>query len=192
MMDFLEKYEFITSWILLPVEIVFLCLMLWEFKYIRMEQKEKRREESEKKVQIFDSCIAGFVGGFFEKYKGNNQLVKKFLDKDKNLITQICNDIHKKNHIPVNYSEFYIKYLIYSIKLFHEENGKENEPINSEEIASYCKGVSERLSYEFYGYNQTIKSGINHNIYEFFTDKQIDKVFENVTKEFEKFYKSQL
>lgn len=192
MMDFLEKYEFITSWILLPVEITFLCLMLWEFKYIRMAQKEKRREESEKKVQIFDSCIAGFVGGFFEKYKDSDQLVKKFLDKDKDLIMQLCNDIHKKNHIPVNYSEFYIKYLIYSIKLFHEENGKENEPINSEEIASCCKGVSERLSHEFYGYNQTIKSGINHNIYEFFTDKQIDKVFENVTKEFEKFYKSQL
>ena len=57
MLEFLEKYEFITSWILLPIENLFLVLVLCEFKYIRKEQKEKREKEIKEKIKFLCSYI---------------------------------------------------------------------------------------------------------------------------------------
>ena len=50
MLELFKDYEYLTSWILLPVEIVFLGLMLWEFKYIKKEQQEKKDKEADRQL----------------------------------------------------------------------------------------------------------------------------------------------
>ncbi len=172
-----------ASW----AELIFFVFVFifFEFRNKRKEQKEKRREESEKKVQLFNICIVIAIKTFFNKHKDDNKLVKMFLEKDKDLIAQLCNYIYKKSHIPVDYSEHYIKYLIFSIKSFHKKTGKENEPINNEEICSYCERVYNYLFDGLYEYSNAMKSGMVCDIYDFFTDKQIDKMFDYITKKFE-------
>ena len=179
-----------ASW----AELIFFVFVFifFEFRNKRKEQKEKRREESEKKVQLLNSCIVNIIRVFFNKYKDDNKLVKMFLEKDKDLITYLCANIHEDTHVPVEYIEFYIKYLIFSIKSDLKETGKENEPINSKEICSYCKRAHDYLSNEFYEYNNALKSGIVRNIYDFFTDKQIDEIYDYKMKGIEKFYKYKL
>jgi hypothetical protein len=184
MMDFLGKYEFITSWILLPIEIVFLCLMLWEFKYIRKEQKEKREEKTKRELNYFLWYIVTSYRKAFRvfanKYYSSKGLSdeKKYKDRlelmlkgDENIIHEIFTQ-EPANLLPMPFCQRIIEM---EIGILHDLTPPGTFTYNDRDIFTWLtKAIDEILA------NGLTPNGINDSKKYFKSDKKIDEIYEKL------------
>lgn len=175
MLKFLENYEFITSWISLPVEIVFLGLMLWEFKYIRKEQKEKRNKDIEKKIKYFAWLV---MSDFKNKYKyffdkqDIEALQSIIVEIDKEKIKTICEDIAKKHFLPKSFCEVIIKSSITALK----KQFLPGEKINYYSIYDYFFGWAN----DIFTKDVLNPMFINQRKKYFKSDEEIDEIYKKL------------
>ena len=121
----LENYEYLATWILLPIEIFFLYFVLKEFKVTRKsfewqeeEQKEKREEEINDKVRYLVIVV---LVKLERKLLENNKIERQKLEK------KLEDEIQQETRLPLDFCKEVIKYFFCESKhLGYDSNNWRN------------------------------------------------------------------
>ena len=101
MLEFLKDYEYLATWILLPIEIVFLYFVLEEFKMTRKSfewQEEEHNKKVEADIERKLKVICGFI---YQRFYGQVKL-----EQQQNIIFPNQTDL--LNFAKNLYSDFHI------------------------------------------------------------------------------------
>ena len=176
MMDFLEKYEFITSWILLLIEIVFLCLMLWEFKYIRKEQKDRREGKTGSELCYFAlSVVSEYVTRFNELIgieKQNEEGIKKMLSGE--YVDNYCKEVSDNCFLPLSFCKEIMNSALSNALRYSRM--KDEDELNT---VNFYNSLA-RTNNEYSGGHVTPRF-INKCKKHFKSDDEIDAIYEKLT-----------
>lgn len=117
--EFIAKHEFLATWLNLVVDVIFGLLVLWEFKYLRHEAKEKKQQHIQK--LIYELC-ARVVWCLIEicdkKFKTSSiKSIYDILHDDRGINVKIIDGICKKTKL----NEQFVKYVIKSIDKEHNK-----------------------------------------------------------------------
>lgn len=122
--EFIGKHEFLATWLNLVVDVIFGMLVLWEFKYLRNEAKEKHKQHMNKLIYELCARVVWVLIEFCDK-KFKTGSIKSIYDilHDENGINQkIIDAISEKTKL----NEQFVKYVVKSIDKEHNKMYKMN------------------------------------------------------------------